>query len=289
MATIKISQLPAITGANTASTDVLAIVDTSLNATNKITRSEFFKNIQTNVEITGLISGNAITQTATDTTTGRLTKTGDFGIGLNGNASILADLDAFSNVGSGFYRYTAVTVGTYPTGLSGTFGTVVCQRYSASVLRQTICRNVNEGGIWARVYNGTVWSRWTQVFTQETLLGTVSQASGVPTGSVFERGSNANGEYVRFADGTQICTSSVIAAGPVTTLAGSIYTSTDAAVWTYPATFIAAPSVSGTADNVARWLGIGLPFTTTVGFRVKAQTSFSPDGVARLTAVGRWF
>ena len=37
------------------------------------------------------------------------------------------------------------------------------------------------------------------------LVGTVSQSGGVPTGAVVERGSNANGEYVRFADGTQIC------------------------------------------------------------------------------------
>lgn len=37
------------------------------------------------------------------------------------------------------------------------------------------------------------------------LVGTVSESGGVPTGAVVERGSNANGEYVRFADGTQIC------------------------------------------------------------------------------------
>lgn len=38
------------------------------------------------------------------------------------------------------------------------------------------------------------------------LLGTVSQSGGVPTGAIIERGSNANGEFVRYADGTQICT-----------------------------------------------------------------------------------
>ena len=37
------------------------------------------------------------------------------------------------------------------------------------------------------------------------ILGTVSQSGGIPTGAIIERGSNANGEYVRFADGTQIC------------------------------------------------------------------------------------
>ena len=39
------------------------------------------------------------------------------------------------------------------------------------------------------------------------ILGTVSQSGGVPTGAVIERGSNANGEYVKFADGTMICLS----------------------------------------------------------------------------------
>jgi hypothetical protein len=37
------------------------------------------------------------------------------------------------------------------------------------------------------------------------VLGTVSESGGVPTGSIIERGTNANGDYVRFADGTQIC------------------------------------------------------------------------------------
>lgn len=38
------------------------------------------------------------------------------------------------------------------------------------------------------------------------VLGTVSETGGVPTGAIVESGSNADGEYVRFADGTQICT-----------------------------------------------------------------------------------
>lgn len=43
------------------------------------------------------------------------------------------------------------------------------------------------------------------IFNRGNILGTVSQTAGVPTGAVIERGSNANGEYVRFADGTLIC------------------------------------------------------------------------------------
>lgn len=37
------------------------------------------------------------------------------------------------------------------------------------------------------------------------ILGTVSQSGGTPTGAILERGSNANGEYLKFADGTLIC------------------------------------------------------------------------------------
>lgn len=37
------------------------------------------------------------------------------------------------------------------------------------------------------------------------LLGVVAQVGGVPSGAVIEAGSNANGHYVRWADGTQIC------------------------------------------------------------------------------------
>ena len=44
------------------------------------------------------------------------------------------------------------------------------------------------------------------VYAQSTILGTVSQSAGVPTGAIIQRGSNSNGRFVRFADGTQICT-----------------------------------------------------------------------------------
>ncbi|MFM5266243.1 hypothetical protein ACET9V_08345 [Aeromonas caviae] len=37
------------------------------------------------------------------------------------------------------------------------------------------------------------------------IIGPLSQLGGVPTGAIIEHGSNANGEYVKFADGTMIC------------------------------------------------------------------------------------
>ncbi|MDA1378672.1 hypothetical protein PCI56_00920 [Plesiomonas shigelloides subsp. oncorhynchi] len=43
-------------------------------------------------------------------------------------------------------------------------------------------------------------------YSQGNIVGSVSQSGGVPTGAIIQRGSNVNGEFVRFADGTQICT-----------------------------------------------------------------------------------
>lgn len=65
-----------------------------------------------------------------------------------------------------------------------------------------------------RYYNGGSFTDWSDQYGSANILGTVSQSGGTPTGGVIERGSNADGEYVRFADGTQICTN---ANAPITT------------------------------------------------------------------------
>ena len=51
---------------------------------------------------------------------------------------------------------------------------------------------------------------WRDVYDQSNVVGTVSQTEGRITGALFERGANANGEYIRYADGTQICTRYVV-------------------------------------------------------------------------------
>ncbi len=74
------------------------------------------------------------------------------------------------------------------------------------------------------------------------LLGVVSQSAGVPTGAVIERGSNANGDYVRFADGTQICWATVtLGFASVSFLNGT---------WVFPAAFMAPPVVSAMGSHV---------------------------------------
>lgn len=127
-------------------------------------------------------------------------------------------------------------------------------------------------------------------FTRGNILGAVAQSAGIPTGAAMERGSNADGDYARFADGTQICVSPLIASGAVTTAAGAVFTSGSLS-WTYPAAFAAGTRVgaSGGAGNANRWLGIGAAGITGVFFQVYAHGSAGSSSDVRLVATGRWF
>lgn len=121
-----------------------------------------------------------------------------------------------------------------------------------------------------------------QVFARSNLLGTVSQSGGVPTGAVIERGSNANGEYVRFADGTQICTFLIATSDVADT------------VWTFPASFPVTtnltPIITGAQATSARTTGINALSTTSVTFNLlEAATSARVATSVRVAAIGRWF
>ena len=127
-------------------------------------------------------------------------------------------------------------------------------------------------------------------YVRSTILGTVAQAAGVPTGAILERGANANGEYLRLADGTQICTSPALSSGAVTTASGAVFQSASI-TWTFPAAFAAGapPVVAGGAGNAARWLSVAQPGVASVFFRVNSTVSSAAAADARLVATGRWF
>ncbi|MGN6772614.1 MAG: hypothetical protein ACTHJQ_22610 [Rhizobiaceae bacterium] len=128
-------------------------------------------------------------------------------------------------------------------------------------------------------------------YQKSTILGTVSQSSGVPTGAIIEKGSNANGRYVRFADGTQICTA----------LITLVYTTVNVLTigWTFPAAFTASPLLCGTTDVTTPQSSLrsGLVASTINGSSMQvrlgsgsgstwATTDTAPCYV---TAIGTWF
>lgn len=75
-------------------------------------------------------------------------------------------------------------------------------------------------------------------YSPGNLLGAVSQTAGVPQGAALERGSDANGEYMRLADGTQVCTGKIdLTVNQFNNMTGS---------WTFPQGFADVPIVLAT-------------------------------------------
>ncbi|EPQ3032680.1 phage tail protein [Pseudomonas aeruginosa] len=130
------------------------------------------------------------------------------------------------------------------------------------------------------------WGPWKELFHTGNILGTVSRSGGAPTGAIIERGSNANGEYVRFADGTQICIVTLLGNGsqqpgtPITlplpaAFLGN-YTTGVSVSW---APHVSAPSVAN-GVKVAYANGSTLFFTLQDALRTNRLI---------FTLVGRWF
>ncbi|MGY4527988.1 hypothetical protein [Pseudomonas sp. TE21394] len=133
-------------------------------------------------------------------------------------------------------------------------------------------------------------------FQKSNILGAVSQAGGVPTGALLQRGSNANGEFIRLADGTQICWG-------VITLPKQALGSSSVGRSNFPAVFAAVPrvfanplsSVGASGDQSAIgqqayngvWWGASTTFAEANSWSYRFATN--ADIQYQYLAIGRWF
>lgn len=226
------------------------------------------------------MTGTAVTQSGTDTTAGRLLKVADFGLG----AAIPSDMtDLTVAIFPGIYRIgNLATVVGGPSGATGQ-GTLIATRGSdgrGTFLLSLPVSTPSAQRFWhgsRNVPTGTI--TWSLAVTNDRLLGLVSQAAGVPTGAVIERGANANGEYVKLADGTLICTQTMTASSAAAT------------TWTYPAAFIAAPVLSGQAVATVSAVVVAdaAPGTTSCTFSIRDKLDARRADSSLLCAIGRWF
>jgi len=256
-------------------------------------------NLPLGAVVTGAITGTAVTQTTTDTTAGRLLKVGDFGLGATAVTPV-TDYDAL--IVTGFYRNNAVATGT-PIASSLYWSVLHIAHASDGTASQLALRSagVTINDMRLRRKSGGAWQPWAKVFHSENLLGTVSQTAGAPTGAVIERGANANGEYVKFADGTLICTTSGI------TL---VYSTADLInyTWTFPAPCVVGsfPVVSAALSPLAAdYTGLArrdlCAFAQSIGTAGAVVSFTRPSGTTRafiagdtatnvrLVVTGRWF
>lgn len=126
----------------------------------------------------------------------------------------------------------------------------------------------------------------TSLLLRPDIVGTVSQSGGVPTGAIVERGSNANGEYVRWADGTQICTGSY-SYSDITTPFGSFFATAGVITITPPATFSVVQGMFAgdqSSNNVWAMCQQG-----SFNLRMYASVSIAGARTGRYTMFGRWF
>ena len=161
---------------------------------------------------------------------------------------------------------------------------------------------VSNRAAFRRLYGGA-WQAWQEIYHTGNLLGTVSQSAGVPTGGIIEAGSNANGSYTRFADGTLILTREG-------TIDGTVVGSTS---FTFPVNSVNNGLFSSLATDQIRAISIGT--TATAGAQVIKDSIVGAEGTAssggyganrwhvrvvvanasassvpvNLTAIGRWF
>lgn len=231
-----------------------------------------------------------------DATAGRIARIaadgGIFGWGNKGTLYVLPDIDA-TDIPSGVYRYGTTTAGTRHPDLATGFGLVEVLVSQVGTITQRAMRNTVSGlngGLYRRVYSSGAWGAWDVSIMRSSLLGTVSQSAGVPTGAVIQRGSNANGEFVRFADGTQICTRGTLSTANASTASGALFRSADIA-WTFPATFVDTTHlvVQADSDDADCWGAVNGLTTTGCNVRLLSAVTKGSTLVARAVATGRWF
>ena len=204
---------------------------------------------------------------------------------------------AIDEVQNGLGTAAAADVGDFATSTQGSLADTAVQPGDIGTIAS---QDADDVAITGGTVNATnLQQSGSQAYVRDNILGTVSESSGVPTGAIIERGSNANGEFVKYADGTMICLSQVImlsAAGAV----GSWFRGAFAErkTWTFPAEFINSSSIRayGAKSNAS---GSGTFYGDVVGENM-ASSSLQVRGVSpqevndetlpcSFVAIGRWY
>jgi len=137
---------------------------------------------------------------------------------------------------------------------------------------------------------------YTKSESDAKVLGTVSQVGGVPTGAIIETGTNANGSWTKWADGTMMCSRRVAVTRALTGSTGSLFTTValEAALsWAQPFTAVPNEIVfsSGNGTQATWWSTISSATAslTPTGVLMSAVSQASANYTITYTAWGRWF
>jgi len=161
--------------------------------------------------------------------------------------------------------------------------------YTSSIFE--ISENTKITGAFLRINEGVSVSNVT-IYPQLEYGSNVSEFNRHMYYGIVESGDNANGNYIKFSDGTMICTVSMrVTDQPINTKWGSLYTGTR--VWTFPVEFIANPVVTcdqfkyGSQQNWGSIHAIEKTNTTLRGYDILSREAGDPVYISA-TAIGKW-
>lgn len=118
------------------------------------------------------------------------------------------------------------------------------------------------------------------VYARDDILGNVTEAAGVPTGAIIETGSNGNGDFVKYANGTLIChdaNGNCFIGGSTITFPHAFVDNTKTVVMV---------TSRGSQDLIT---SNGNTLTTFNVFSIVSSTGASSNVVFNFIAIGRWF
>jgi hypothetical protein len=107
---------------------------------------------------------------------------------------------------------------------------------------------------------------------------------------VVDSGSNTNGSYVKYADGTMICSNRVSFTRDITSEYEGMYFNSTGTI-TFPQEFISAPFLTITLEQNGSLLGVNSISRTTTGFGSyvwKSQAKSNVTFYLHYIAIGRW-
>jgi hypothetical protein len=112
-----------------------------------------------------------------------------YGIGITGNATLLANIDA-TNIGAGVYRFDGTTTGTLPTGVAAADTGLVEHWRQASATAMQFLFHATTDRVFHRRMASSAWGTWREVITS-------NQAPA--EGDILYRGASA---WTRLVKGT---------------------------------------------------------------------------------------
>lgn len=243
------------------------------------------------------INGTAVQSTPMDDRNDVMLHTGAFGLGATDQSSTRFS-DGKLDLPSGFYSGSGASadVSTFPdSGARYAPFLNLTRRNSPndyrqirlffSALRMTVMNRPKLAEDWGDLHH---------LVSLQNLVGDVTQTNGAPTGAVIERGANADGSYVRFADGTQICWADFTLTGAdVDTAFAGGFRSGDEGDVVFPAAFSEDPIVQCVCANALTSDALSMGYNGATGLSFKPRIWRATAGVADFAgayvATGRWF